>query len=216
MYTQPAKINNDGEIVGSYNDVNDVWHGFLRDALGNMTTFDPVGSAGTFANSISKDGKIVGVYEDSGSVSHGFIRDTQGNFTTFDAPGAGTGQYQGTIGDDINSGGIIIGRFFASDNTFHGFIRDESGNFTDFDPPGAQGTFAFGINDAGQIVGTEERSSKPLQLGFVRDTAGNYAIFDVPGASGSGTADQAINSKGTTTGYYVDSKNIAHGFIRYW
>ena len=41
--------------------------------------------------------------------------------------------------------------------------------------------------------------------------------FDVPGAgnaAGQGTFGRAINSKGVVAGYYRDSGNVAHGFVR--
>jgi probable HAF family extracellular repeat protein len=55
----------------------------------------------------------------------------------------------------------------------------DGATYTTFDAPGANnGTFASGINDAGQIVGFFEDSSG-LVHGFLKDGA-TYTTLDVP------------------------------------
>jgi hypothetical protein len=60
--TSPISINPAGVITGSYNDASNVPHGFLRDAGGAITTFDPAGSVGfgTIPDSINPAGVITG------------------------------------------------------------------------------------------------------------------------------------------------------------
>lgn len=56
--------------------------------------------------------------------------------------------------------------------------------------------------------------TRPLLFG--QDTA-TITTFDEPNAgtgSGQGTVANAINQAGTVTGYYIDSTNMGHGFIR--
>src|SRR4051794_31043969 len=50
-------------------------------------------------------------------------------------------------------------------------------SFTQIEVPGPFSTLAFGINDAGQIVGSTFR----ITHGFL-DTGGSFALIDVPGA----------------------------------
>jgi len=69
-------------------------------------------------------------------------------FTTIDVPSAGTTDAHG-----VNNAHEIVG--IITDSTgIHGFL-DTAGNFTTIDFPGIPGnTAAFGINSAGQIVGS--------------------------------------------------------------
>jgi probable HAF family extracellular repeat protein len=96
-------------------------------------------------------GQIVGLFNE-GKNTHGFL-DTGGSFTQIDVPGA-VGY---TLIHDINNMGQIVGDFSDGTNT-HGFLNTD-GNFTQIDPPGGGAvlTNAFGINNAGQIVGFFER-----------------------------------------------------------
>jgi hypothetical protein len=53
--------------------------------------------------------------------------------------------------------------------------------------------------------------------GFVRDHNGRFVEFDVPGAGtgpGQGPLVYGIAPNGTVAGFYVDSGNMIHGFVR--
>ena len=54
--------------------------------------------------------------------------------------------------------GQVVGRFFGASGGIHGFINT-GGTFTTLDVPGAGFTEAFGINNAGQVVGLFADSS---------------------------------------------------------
>src|SRR5262249_34248037 len=95
--TQPAGINDAGQIVGSYRN-NSGTHGFLYSA-GTYTPIDnPVATTSTFAGDINATGQIVGGYDD-----HGFLY-SGGKFTTFDYPGA-----RNTSPSHINASGQVVG-----------------------------------------------------------------------------------------------------------
>src|SRR5215472_15559666 len=144
---------------------------------------------------------------------------------TFDAPGAGTGPGQGTQGLAINPGGVIAGDYVDASNVFHGILRGfDTGTITPFDAPGAgtepyQGTVASSINSAGVIAGLYVDQGVVFH-GFVRASDGTFTTFDVLGAGtgpGQGTivtAVDGLNEAGATVGYYFDSNNVAHGFVR--
>jgi hypothetical protein len=71
-------INDAGEIVGAYMDVDNVGHGFLRAANGSITSFDAPGAGtgsyqGTGIFAINAAGTIAGTYLDTNSVLHGFV-----------------------------------------------------------------------------------------------------------------------------------------------
>jgi len=56
--TVVSSINPAGSITGFYLDANYQWHGFLRDAKGAITSFDPPGSVFTFSGSIDPKGEM--------------------------------------------------------------------------------------------------------------------------------------------------------------
>ena len=82
--------------------------------------------------------------------------------------------------------------------------------YTTFDVPGTSDTEAFGINQAGQIVGANSNSSG-VSHGFLRDVDSSYTRFDVPGARS--TVALGINDASQIVGYYASS-GVFHGFLR--
>src|SRR5438132_1289828 len=81
--------------------------------------------------------------------------------------------------------------------------KGASFTFTTIDVPGALETLAYGINDAGQIVG------KSLGQGFLKDGA-NFITFNVPGAGT--TQAYGINNAGQVVGVFHDGSTY-HGFL---
>jgi len=97
-------------------------------------------------------------------------------------------------------------------------------NITTFSAPGAgtgagQGTGGFGINPQGTVVGSYLDDGNVFH-GFqcvsrcaALDT---FTTYDAPGAgaeANQGTITFSINLFGVIAGYYVDSGNVAHGFV---
>ena len=88
-----------------------------------------------------------------------------------------------------------------------------------FDPPSSVLTFPGAINSDGLIVGGAADANFVLH-GFVRNVNGAITTFDVPGAGSTagtfqGTLALGVSSFGLSTGYWVDSSTVAHGFIRH-
>ena len=124
--TVPTSINPGGTIAGYYVDASYMYHGFVRDKDGIITTFD-AGSNGTFPASINPNGTITGYYVDNHNMAHGFVRDKDGTITTFDVPGAGS---NGTFPASINPSGEITGIWATGvlhNTVSHGFLRDADG-----------------------------------------------------------------------------------------
>jgi probable HAF family extracellular repeat protein len=90
----------------------------------------------------------------------------------------------------------------------HGFLLD-SGNFTTLDYPGAIHTNAFGINNAGDIVGTYFTAPNAAHGFLLMD--GVFTSIDFPGAVR--TEVLGINSRGEIVGDYTDTANRIHGFV---
>src|SRR5205807_119271 len=83
----------------------------------------------------------------------------------------------------------------------HGFLLS-NGQYTSLDVPAAMSTVAFGISNAGQIVGWYEDAMAGAH-GFLRSTADTYDSLDFPGSSL--TEATAINNAGQILGIYGSS-----------
>lgn len=164
-----SNINAFGTIAGGFEDNsgNFVHHSFVRNAKGDLKTFDvPNAGTGSYQGTgcpgcdlgINQWGAIAGIYSDANSVNHGFVRSPDGKFTTFDAPGAGTGSSEGTgcpsdCPVSINDWGAITGSYIDATDTSHGYLRSPGGKIVTVDPTGTLFTFTDGINDLGSITG---------------------------------------------------------------
>jgi uncharacterized membrane protein len=109
--TGASRINNVGQIVGTYFDDNTTGgfpnghpHGFLYDN-GVFSSFDFPGSTTTSFFDINDHGTIVGIYGDDNFVGHSFILD-HGTFTTFVVPFPNV---TGTALRGINNRGQLVG-----------------------------------------------------------------------------------------------------------
>ncbi len=96
-----------------------------------------------------------------------------------------------------------------SDGTGRSTASSSSGGaYTTLDDPSAtHGTLAFGINDAGQIVGYYVDSTGNGQHGFLL-SGGIYTTLDDPLAT-SGTYAFGINAAGQIVGAYLDASGDA-------
>ena len=83
-------------------------------------------------------------------------------------------------------------------------IYPSSYRFTTFDFPAASSTFALGINDRGQIVGTYVGTGGTSH-GFLRSGNNFTTIVDAGEATG-------INNLGEIVGWRIDSHGFFHGF----
>jgi probable HAF family extracellular repeat protein len=133
------------------------------------------------------------------------------NFTALDVP-EGTG----TSANGINNSGQVVGIYggtYAGAYGYHSYVLS-GGSYTTLDVPGATNwglaafTWAYGINDSGQVVGFYGKDG--TLHGFVY-SGGSYTTLDVPGATG-GTEAQEINDFGQVVGSYGDATGI-HGFV---
>src|SRR5262249_2227336 len=138
-------INDAGRMVGNYRDADNRWHGFLLDADGSYTTIDVLPRAyWTYANGINDSGQIVGSYGEKGCFLFecAFLRDVDGSYTDIS-------RFRASDARGLNDGCQSGGRFGAT-----GFLRDVDGRYTTIDVPSEQYSYASGINNAGQIVGS--------------------------------------------------------------
>ncbi len=191
-YTGGLRINNAGQIVGSYGQSGGV-HGYILDH-GVYTTIDAPGAANTYLDGINNSGQIVG-----SGITAGFLLNG-GTFSTITAPGE-----RFTYPQAINDSGLIVG--FTAFNS-RGFLYS-GGSYTFIDFPGARGTQANAINNLGVIVGAYSPLGSVSAHGYML-SGGTFSPIDFPGATI--TVPWGINNAGDIVGTYFDATG-SHGFL---
>jgi hypothetical protein len=216
-YSLVRSLNSQGDAVGDYLDASFGFHGFLRTHSGAFTTIDPPGSIATSAFAVNAVGVIVGAFIDANGILHGFRRSPAGSYATVDFPGAPDSQLTG-----INNSGEIAGAYDLGGRAstqcpgptcqaFSFVLR--SGQFTPFSDPVADPslTFAFSINDRGQIAGLF-RDLVGNFKGFIRNPAdGTFRTIQFPNADAFSYLEQ-INDLGVAAGEYHIS-SVEQGFL---
>ena len=113
-----------------------------------------------------------------------------------------------------NNFGVVVGDFTSGSRTL-GFI-DRGGQFIEIsaDFVGSNTVHAFGVNDAGTVVGTfvDPRNGSATE-GFIETKNGADTVFSVHGAIE--TDARAIDSFGDVVGFFKDSNGAFHGFERF-
>ena len=235
--TYPAAIDDLGVVAGYYWDVNGTAHGFLREADGTFTTFDPPNSTATVVRALNWEGGVVGFYADQNGLYQAFVRNPDGTFVTWAGRTACTTNPSqgcfGTAASNINGFGAIVGGFSDNQGNFvhRSFLRDMNGALKVINVPGAgtgshQGTgcsgCALGFNQFGVMAGTYTDANN-VRHGFVRDRDGRFTTYDVPTTGSNGSAQgtgceydcsTSLNDFGSITGTYVDANDVYHGYFR--
>ena len=152
-----AGIDNAGDIVGGYGFGSA--NGFEQSGTKFRNVTPPGGQGWASADGINNFGQIVGwSYGNDGFFYQ------NGKYTVIKV----TDQYFLTEALGINDNGMIVGSYFGctSSCTEHGFVFFK-GKYLSFDFPNAFQTFADGINNAGQVVGTYTATEYGYFHGFV-------------------------------------------------
>lgn len=178
--TVVAGINDRGEIVGKYKDIDGRDRGFLRNRWGRYVRLDVPGAGGTELYKINDRGQIVGTYNPQGPGagdpgSKGFLFD-DGRFVTIHMPGA---VYTQALG--INDAGVVVGEYLDGDGNFHGY-RWHRGRFTVIDEPGSTSTSVSDINDHGDLAGVHGDAEGIHGFVLRNRSHADFESFDAPGA----------------------------------
>lgn len=150
--TIAADINNSGAIAGSFQmGVESAAQAFVL-SDDTYTPLDVFGYSSS-ALGINDQGAVVGTFYDGVSYSRSFLYQ-DGAYSEVTIANATSVAVFG-----INNSGLMSGLYTASPGSdYHGFIGDGE-HFTTIDVPGALGTWAYGLNDLGQVVGGFGNSS---------------------------------------------------------
>lgn len=145
--TAARGLNDRGQIVGDWGDVNNVnIHGYVYSQR-QFASFDFPGAIATTCFGINNAGERVGAYTKDNVNTYSFLL-RNGTFKSFRVPGSTDTEILA-----VNNYGVAVGFYFdSSSGTNHGFILS-NGTMTHVDVPGSRSTLVRGINDAGVIVG---------------------------------------------------------------
>jgi probable HAF family extracellular repeat protein len=193
-------INTSGLIVGAYEDVAGLVHGFATSDSSTFNAVDFPGASNTQALDVNDAGAIAGDYFDAANVEHGFVS-SGGTFTAVDFPGATNTAVAG-----INANGDVVGGYTDTTGTTRGFLLS-GGVFSPINFPLSSSTTAYGINDNGDIAGLYTDTAGTTH-GFVY-ADNNFSTVDVAGAST--TQLTRIKNWEQVTGVYTDALGAEHG-----
>jgi uncharacterized membrane protein len=205
--TRAFGINDAGNIVGTY--LRDLrQHGFLsRD--GEFTTIDaPIDPQPTdfvtIAYGINSSDQVVGSFRLGLGLPSAYIFDNNGlriiNATEFIVAEA----------FGINDDGTICGTFAFTDRPgLHSYLLRQ-GLFSIIDVPDSTSTFAFGINNAEDIVGVYVDAGG-ISHGYL-SRGGRITMIQHPDAAN--TVPRGINSAGSIVGFFDDNAGRRHGFVK--
>jgi probable HAF family extracellular repeat protein len=171
---------------------------FAANTSYKVEQINPTGSTGTFAVALNNDNAVVGHYVDSSGVVQGY-KFAGGKFTLINFPKAD----KFTRANGINDTDFIVGDFIGTDGFYHGFTLSK-GTYTQYDLNlGTLSTSIFGVNNAGDFVGTTGTE------GFV-NIGGTVTEFY--GSGTDATYPSAINNNEEVVGQFYDSSNNSHCF----
>jgi len=114
LFTYASGINNAGQIVGFYEDLNGNEHAFLKNGS-TYTTIDPPGANFAQAWGINNNGQVVGFYNKYSGGQQSFIEEGSA-YSFFTVPGG-----QGTYAFGINDSGQLVGTYYFNGDS-HGFL----------------------------------------------------------------------------------------------
>jgi hypothetical protein len=152
-------INNHGEAVGFYQNVNMLFRGYEYNI--HTHVFKRIAQPGVTVNkttpsltstSINNKGDVAGFYTNKDGNTVGFIKSTDGAFRSLNYPGSSMTQIFG-----INDKDEVVGAYTVGDSSTppsYGFTWTPKHGFTEVnDPHGLGSTLINGVNDSGDLVG---------------------------------------------------------------
>ncbi len=205
----PYGISGNDTVVGSAVVEMVNYAAFLQN--GGSTTFPGQASwVGSEAYGISPNGKnVVGFYWGDTMASFAYSNSTPSSLSDISLPAAWQDQLgpgQGARG--VNDAGTIVAHRALSDNTFQS-IKIEGGVVTTLSFSDWSNIAAFGINNAGAIVGSGDYNGTTQVFLAAGST---IAPLAVPTGITQATAT-AINSLGQIVGWGVDGDGNRQSFI---
>jgi uncharacterized membrane protein len=204
VHTEPAGINNQGEMVGTYYDSSGGYHGYILKGK-NWTPLNDPNGTNTSAQGINYNGAILvaGYYLNSVGADVGFLYSAKtGTFTDIKGPtGAVAAQALG-----VNDKGEIVGAYWDSAGNEDGFLL-RGKTYTILHIPGYAATSAIGINNKGDIV-LQWIQSGVSGASLTTNTGKTYTNIDVPRTERAGSNPNGINNADDVTFGWYSQKGL--------
>ncbi len=206
--TKGMGINEDGQVVGA-SQTGSYLTAFLWDD-GTMTNLGDLSGRGSWAYDINDAGQVVG----------GSVVDAQFNNHAFRWQQGSGMQDLGTLGGpnsyafEINASGQAVGYACCTSDTYlsHAVLWGSGGGIVDLgdlDPAWPAISAAYGINDAGQVVGGSYDASANFHA-FLWQGGG---MQDLGTLGGDLSEAEAINNHGQVVGFSRVGGTAFHAFL---
>jgi hypothetical protein len=216
--TQVTGLNDTGTSVGFYstmnsmNTANDNNIGFWRaDGRYHSVSFPTRNNAMPSVNQllgVNDTGTAVGFYNDAKGNAHGYAYNLRTRrFKVITVHGATS-----LTATADNNMGAVAGFYMTAKGATDAFIQFHGGKTVTIAMAGASATQAFGLNDAGEVVGTYTTGAgnNAVTHGFTW-MSGKFTSVNYPKASS--TTINGVNNEGDIVGFYTDAKGNTDGFV---
>jgi len=161
------------------------------------------GGAYPYAKDVNDRGQVVGACDTTGALEHAFLWDHGGMVDLWASPGsAWSGEW--SVAEAINNRGDVVGAAQTSERNIHGFVWTD-GDAIDLGTVGeGQTSWAYDINERGQVVGQSGGHAVLWEHGAVTD-------LQIPGV---GSSAQGINNAGQIVGWFQpDAESRYRAFL---
>lgn len=115
----------------------------------------------------------------------------------------------GGMGTAINNLGQVAG-YMATGSGIHAFLRSQAGVVTDLGTLGGLHSWAYGMSDAGHVVGVSNLADGSSHA-FLWTAADG--MIDLGTLGGTGSVANAVNSSGQVAGWAATSDNRQRAFV---
>jgi probable HAF family extracellular repeat protein len=202
-------VNDAGEIVGSSPTAAGDDHAFVWTQVGGLIDLGTLGGARSFANFVTNSGQVVGTAYLASGYWHPFSWTQSGGMVDVGSLG---GANSSSSPEAVNRSGEIAGlsNWSSFPPPLHAFSWTRADGMVDLGTLGGTGnTTAWGVNDAGWVVGQSSTPSGEWHAFLWKPSAG---MTDLGTLGGSTSQALDVNDTGRVVGYSNTASGEQHAF----